>query len=61
MLHAFGPGMGRPMKRITLTNSAWYRETMTDTQRRVFLREIFHLADDKEWTIALGGEHHGSS
>jgi hypothetical protein len=49
------------MKRITLTNSAWYRETMTDTQRRVFLREIFHLADDKEWTIALGGEHHGSS
>lgn len=47
------------MKTITLVNSDWFNQ-MNARTRRYFLRDLFALADEKDWAIRIGGEHYGS-
>jgi hypothetical protein len=47
------------MKRITLENSLWLT-SLTPAKRRVMLRKIFELADEKGWTVQVKGQHYGS-
>lgn len=48
------------MRNITLINSAWFK-AMPAKKRRFFIKEMFELADEKGWTIRLGGGHYNAS
>lgn len=47
------------MKTVTLVNSEWFR-ALRGYERRRLLQLIYDVAEEKNWSVRVGGEHYGN-